>query len=588
MKSRKRHIPSGGHSSSSSPAVGGPPSAEHAGPSPSNAALASELSERQAGDQTEGESGFLFDAISSWFRSLFDSEHDTTSESDRESTVDTPTLDEVVDEQLDVDGPEHDEVVEEVLAETVASPTPELAAEPPEGIARATSIRTGQTGAVLGSSDTHDVRSAPGTDAAVASTLRDGTPVTVLSVDGASVEVQWTVGEDTRTGWIASSVFSPQPRLNKKDDGAGYTFQRFDSEADDHSTETRGSDLSGEDVSQGGIANCFFIAAMNAVGNANGEFLRDAITLDESTGLYTVRFYERSGFDPVKNEVTYRIHTEVVDGMLPTREDGELAYARVEGPSAWGPIYEKAYAQWIGGYDKMGSGGMSGTAMTALTGKPSVPTSTSTLDDDGILEFFERAKASGTAVVCGSLDSMTSDEQSPLTATGQTTTETSEDGETTRTAFEGPYEGTLSMPGERQNIKAGTVELTDKGGNVRSAKDSGRYGDKRSDLVGSDVEEGEIVYDSKRMTVTFRDGKGPDTASDLEVAFNYRGLLSSSLKIFAWHAYVFSDVIDGKIQLYNPWGSWQPEPMTPAEFKTYYSNMNSNQVPQSDASAEGA
>jgi len=143
------------------------------------------------------------------------------------------------------------------------------------------------------------------------------------------------------------------------------------------------------------------------------------------------------------------------------------------------------------------------------------------------------------------------------------------------------------MPGERQNIKAGTVAITDKGGHVASARDSGKYGDKSSKIVGSDVAEGEIIYDSRAMTLTFKDGEGPDAASDLEVAFNYRGLLNASLKVFAWHAYVFSDIVDEKIKLYNPWGSWQPEPMTPSEFKTYYSNVSSNAVPQTDGDASG-
>jgi len=547
--------------------------------SASNAAVAEQLagSEQQVG--AEGESGSIFSALADWFRSLFSSDAP-------ETRTDTPTLDRVVEDTLHVDGPARDEVVEQVLDETVETADPELATAPPEGIARAATIRAGQFGAALGASGPHDVRSGPGADAAVTSTLRDGTPVTVVSVQGGSVEVRWNVGEEQRTGWIDAAVFSPQPRLNTKDLGAGFSFQRFAGDAEAHSTEGRGDDLSGEDVTQGGLANCFFIAAMNAVGNANGEFLREAITYDEKTGLYTVRFYERSGFDPSRNQVTYRIHTEVVDGMLPTRQDGALAYARATGPSAWGPIYEKAYAQWKGGYDKIGAGGVSGEAMTALTGRPSVPSSAASMKEDEILTFFQRAKESGTAVICGSLDSMQSQKQAPLTASGRTTTEATEGGER-RVAFEGPYAGTLAMPGERQNIKAGTVQVTDKGGKVAAARDTGKYGDKSGAVVGTDVAEGELVYDSRRMSLTFKKGKGPDAASDLEVAFNYRGLLNASLKVFAWHAYVFSDVVDGKIKLYNPWGSWQPELMTPAQFKTYYANISSNSVPQTAESSAG-
>ncbi len=532
-----------------------------------NAALAAEVG---SGEES---SGSIFSAIADWFRDLFTPDAPSA---DAPST-DAPRVDEVVEHT--VQGPDRDAVVEQVVEQVVGDDTEAVTTAPPEGIRRAASVRAGQFGAVLGASATHDVRASASANAAVSSTLKDGTPVSVVKVEGGFLEVKWTADGEERTGWIDAAAFSPQPRLNTKDLGAGFTFEKFDGEAALHSTEGRGDELSGEDVKQGGLADCFFIAAMNAVGNANGEFLRDAITYDEATGLYTARFYERTGFDPKKNEPIYRIHTEVVDGYLPTRTDGALAYARATGPSAWGPIYEKAYAQWKGGYDKLGAGGVSGEAMTALTGRPSIPSSVAAMDEDQILAFFEQAKTSGTAVVCGSLDSMKSTAQAPLTASGATTTT---DG--ARVAFEGPYAGTLAMAGERQNIKAGTVSVTDKGGNVAAARDTGKYGDTSSKIVGSDVADGEIVYDSRRLSITFKDGKGPDAASDLEVAFAYRGLLDATLKVFAWHAYVFSDVKDGKIQLYNPWGSWQPEPMTPAQFKTYYSNISSNRVPQTAAS----
>lgn len=542
-----------------------------------NAALAAQLG---SGDH-DAESGSIFDRIASWFRSLFETEPQDT----QEQTEDGPSLDEVVDQV--VDGPDKDTVVDQVVEEVVQGPesTEEVAEAPPEGIMRATSVKAGQFGALLGREVTeHEVKSGPGAEASVTSTLANGTPVTIVSVSGGSIEVTWNVGKEERTGWVDAGVFSPQPKLNTKDMDEGFTFAEQSGDAVDHSTEGRGDALSGEDVTQGGLADCFFIAAMNAVGNANGEFLKNAITFDESTGLYTARFYERAGFDPAKNQVIYRIHTEVVDGFLPTRTDGRLSYARPSGPSAWGPIYEKAYAQWQGGYDKIGAGGASGAAMTALTGQPSMPQSVSAMKDDEILAFFEQAKESGTAVVCGSLDSMDAEGQSALTGSDATKVETSEDGEQTRIAFEGPYAGQVTMPGERQSIKPGTVRVDDKGGQVSQARDTGRYPDTESSLTGSDVKEGEVVYKDRSITLTYNDGKGPDKAEDLEVAFKVRGLISSSLKVFAWHAYVFSDVKDGKIQLYNPWGSWQPEAMTPAEFKTYYRNVNSNSVPQVEAS----
>ena len=40
------------------------------------------------------------------------------------------------------------------------------------------------------------------------------------------------------------------------------------------------------------------------------------------------------------------------------------------------------------------------------------------------------------------------------------------------------------------------------------------------------------------------------------------------------------DVVDGdKLQFYNPWGSYQPKPLTPAEFITYFDSLATNAVP---------
>ena len=144
----------------------------------------------------------------------------------------------------------------------------------------------------------------------------------------------------------------------------------------------------------------------------------------------------------------------------------------------------------------------------------------------------------------------------------------------------GPYSGTVTLGHEYQRIKPGTVSVTDKNGNVGTARDGGTRGDKESSLSGGDVKDGKIVYKPKQMELMYNDGKGPDQASDLEVKLRYQGLIYPTKKVFAWHAYVFQGVQDGKIKLYNPWGSWHPDPLTAEEFQTYYSNLSTNQVPQ--------
>jgi hypothetical protein len=46
------------------------------------------------------------------------------------------------------------------------------------------------------------------------------------------------------------------------------------------------------------------------------------------------------------------------------------------------------------------------------------------------------------------------------------------------------------------------------------------------------------------------------------------------------HAYAFVDVVDGdKLQFYNPWGSYQPKPITAAQFLEYFDSLATNKVP---------
>ena len=53
----------------------------------------------------------------------------------------------------------------------------------------------------------------------------------------------------------------------------------------------------------------------------------------------------------------------------------------------------------------------------------------------------------------------------------------------------------------------------------------------------------------------------------------------------AWHGYSFDKIVNGQIQLYNPWGSYQPKPLTSGEYLKYYSSLSTCQVPRSKGEA---
>lgn len=466
-----------------------------------------------------------------------------------------PTPAPVIDEQKPV----------EEKVEDVAKAEEEAKAEGADfGILRATTHKVGMTGAAIAKGGgLHDILSGPAADASAKGKIRDGTPLTITEVGETHVKVKYAVGDKNEEGWLNKALFSPQPDLNRRagspDVQEDLTYQATEG---DQSTP---SDLKGTDVQQGGLADCFLIAAMNAVGNANGKFLDDAVQYDASTGLYKVRFYEETGWDAAAGKPKVSEHWETVDGYLPSGGSGPAYAAAAPGKAQWGPIIEKAYAQWKGGYDAIGKGGNSGAAMEALTGIKTVPKNTSALKADEVVPFFEQAQEKGLAVVCGSQDSMKMDSQQPFA---------------TATEPEGPYAATLAVNDPKQSIKQGTVSVSDAKGKAGFSRDSGQYPDKTSEMKGGGLKSGDIDYKSRALKLEYEKGRGPEDGKDLKVDFMYRGLIFPAKKVFAWHAYVFESVKDGKIQLYNPWGSWQPDALTPEEFLTYYSNMSTNQVPQ--------
>lgn len=109
------------------------------------------------------------------------------------------------------------------------------------------------------------------------------------------------------------------------------------------------------DVVQGDDGDCWFLAALGTLVLHDPGFPARHIT-QNSNGTYTVTFYQ----DGKPVDIT-------VDGLLPTRSDGGTAYAQPADNSLWVAIYEKAYAQFKGGYGSI-DGGYGDTGLKDLTG----------------------------------------------------------------------------------------------------------------------------------------------------------------------------------------------------------------------------
>lgn len=539
-----------------------------------NQALQDELSSESTREK-QGDDWYDWLNPFGWFEAQddFDSLWESLIATDAPDTVrdlDAPTISEVVDgpalEDESLDEVQIEEAVDVVhdmedaieIYEEEGSTFLDLASRPEE-------VLIDQKGALIGHEDILEIRSAVGEDASIIAEIPNGTPVRIVQIDSGWLEVAFRRNGQEEFGWVSQAFFSDQPSLfmDKLDprfqEDYTWTYVGPDQINDD---------MYGTDVQQGGLADCYFIAAMNAVGTANPDFLKESIQYDESSGMYRVRFFEESGYDRSTGQ---RLREEVwieVDGFLPTKgESTKGAYASAAaGKGQWGALIEKAYAQWKGGYDVIGDGGYGDQAMTELTGQASSDVDSSRMSEEDCLNFFIDAEAKGLAVYCGSLAAFDHEVQTPL-----------------KGSESGPYTGKLDQIHEWNNIDPGSLRIEDAEGNVASARDTGRRGDDSSALTGRDVKDGQVTYEKNTIEIEYKDGKAPAKAEDLQVHSKFGGMLYPAKQVIGWHGYSFDKVVDGTlIQLYNPWGSYQPKPLTPAEFLTYYNGISTVQVPQAE------
>jgi len=147
-----------------------------------------------------------------------------------------------------------------------------------------------------------------------------------------------------------------------------------------------------DDIAQGSIGDCYYLASLASVAHANPGFI-EQMAAPLGDGTFAVRFYRN------RREVYLR-----VDGDLPVRGDGSLAYAQLgKDGELWGPLMEKAYAFFRRGqnsYASIDDGWMS----TVYESMPhmSIGFMWGYRPADTVWRFMERALAGGHAVTAGS------------------------------------------------------------------------------------------------------------------------------------------------------------------------------------------
>lgn len=148
-----------------------------------------------------------------------------------------------------------------------------------------------------------------------------------------------------------------------------------------------------DDVSQGRLGDCYFVAALAAIADKNPDAIRRMIT-DNGDGTYIVRFHEGGAV--------------AVDNRFPLY-DGEPAYAEPgdtgkEGKELWVMLIEKAWAKLKGGYEQIRGSKVSmksRDAMEALIGNKTSTYYTARTDDDELLKVLEQASNKGLPCTAG-------------------------------------------------------------------------------------------------------------------------------------------------------------------------------------------
>jgi hypothetical protein len=149
------------------------------------------------------------------------------------------------------------------------------------------------------------------------------------------------------------------------------------------------------DVSQGYLGDCYFVASLAALAQRNPSAIEKGIR-DNGDGTYTVTFPGEGA-------------SVVVDGAFPTK-NGHPVYAEEGDVSGgdkelWVMLYEKAWAKLKGGYEQIRGSKIhmkSRDAMQAITGKSSTVFRTSSKSKKWVFETIAKAVGKGLPITAGS------------------------------------------------------------------------------------------------------------------------------------------------------------------------------------------
>ncbi|CAE7542545.1 CAPN15 [Symbiodinium natans] len=122
--------------------------------------------------------------------------------------------------------------------------------------------------------------------------------------------------------------------------------------------------IQADNIVQGELGDCWLLAAMAVFADFPGHIMNlfDDINLKES-GRYVIRLWDIKGGGEWQDVE--------IDDLIPCDKYGKPLFAQLEGESGsmWALLLEKAFAKFVGNYEKL-VGGSTGWAWQVLTGQP--------------------------------------------------------------------------------------------------------------------------------------------------------------------------------------------------------------------------
>lgn len=384
---------------------------------------------------------------------------------------------------------------------------------------------------------------------------------------------------------IPVASFQPEPGLvHVIDSGTNVdhgpqqnvVYQKYSTPLWNKDTGPRASDA----YTQGEIGDCYFMAAMAAVCQANPNAIKRLFSPQSPSSQYTVTLYTKTG-------TTFTPTPQTVTNWLPTYADTnhqQIYGNNAQMPSAqntpkpghpvaahrplWVGFLEKAWAQHKGSYQNA-VGGWGDDAMEALTGVASQRTDTAGNDQKGggLLDKFRQYQREHRAVTVGTRA------DPAMSSHGWTTGKFHANGNT----FSAQLDPGLAF----KSVSIADVNSSKK---FRGSDD----GNRAIDQTGGEAKltSGSVNYQTGLVTLSFDAAAKPD-AANLQVSWKCAGADYQTYGLHGTHEYHFVSVHEpNAVSLRNPWGFEHPKSAVPIPVLSRVADeISNNEVPGAKAPA---